>query len=616
MTQTIGQKLRAEREAQKLTLEKVFEVTRIRVPYLQALEDDNLSRVPSPVQARGYLRNYAEYLGLNFQQLLDEMRVASQQQASGEVIGPADDTPTLRHTLQPSETATLDPQPATQTREPSPALASDMGVDTVQEQSVFIEEVTPLVSPKPKPVRRKKTEAQSEPASTESKPKRRGRKKIEPEPKPVPVSEAESPEAPQDRLEPVEVPVTLVEPIPPPEPPAGQTVNASPESTLQTEASDSLWQTWLKRLSSVLSARMKRHTLVQRQAPDSQNDPEAGFVGPENVAESDNRRAPVQTQNLSLHKSSEIFKEIGVELRVRRELLSLHLDEVERNTHVKAHYIEALEKGVMDELPSTVQTRGMLSNYATFLDMDVDALLLRFADGLQARHRERNPQKPARKPGEPIIANVPPIRTFIAGDIIFGIGIAVLLVGFAIWGVSRVVAIQSQQEVQLTAPSISDVLLASPDPSQVNSTATLQPVESFPGLVTVTIVIPTQDVNVEVQINLIASERTYMRVVVDGEVAFDGRTVPGNAYPFQSAGQIEVLVGSGAAIRVVYNGRDMGLMGSFGQVARNIYTASEIITPTALASPTGASTVTPTLTISPTTLSSTNTPAPSSTPSP
>ena len=71
MTQTIGQKLRAEREAQKLTLEKVFEVTRIRVPYLQALEEDNLSRVPSPVQARGYLRNYAEYLGLNFEQLLD-----------------------------------------------------------------------------------------------------------------------------------------------------------------------------------------------------------------------------------------------------------------------------------------------------------------------------------------------------------------------------------------------------------------------------------------------------------------------------------------------------------------------------------------------------------------
>ena len=72
--QTIGQKLKQAREAKRLTFEKVFEATRIRVPYLQALEADDLSAMPSPVQARGYLRNYAEYLGLNFDQLLDEMR--------------------------------------------------------------------------------------------------------------------------------------------------------------------------------------------------------------------------------------------------------------------------------------------------------------------------------------------------------------------------------------------------------------------------------------------------------------------------------------------------------------------------------------------------------------
>ena len=125
---------------------------------------------------------------------------------------------------------------------------------------------------------------------------------------------------------------------------------------------------------------------------------EVTFAGSELVPESDVQRAPVNTKFL-VQKSSEIFKEIGVELRQRRELLSLHLDEVERNTHVKAHYMDALEKGAMDELPSTVQTRGMLSNYATFLDLDVDVLLLRYADALQARHRERNPQKPARKAG-------------------------------------------------------------------------------------------------------------------------------------------------------------------------------------------------------------------------
>jgi hypothetical protein len=139
----------------------------------------------------------------------------------------------------------------------------------------------------------------------------------------------------------------------------------------------------------------------------------------------------------------------------------------------------------------------------------------------------------------------------------------------------------------------------------------------IPGEATVTIVIPTQDADVSVQVNLIAVERTYMRVIVDGEELFNGRVVPGTAYPFQAEAQIEVLVGSGAAIRTVYNGRDLGLMGTFGQVVNNIYLPEEVITPTALSSPTIASTVSPTATVPATsTASSTLTPVPSNTPTP
>ncbi len=90
MTQTIGQRLKAEREEQRLTLEKVFEATRIRVLYLRALEADDLSVLPSPVQARGYLRNYAEFLGLDFDAILEEMHALNMQPASGKVVGPAD----------------------------------------------------------------------------------------------------------------------------------------------------------------------------------------------------------------------------------------------------------------------------------------------------------------------------------------------------------------------------------------------------------------------------------------------------------------------------------------------------------------------------------------------
>jgi cytoskeletal protein RodZ len=307
--------------------------------------------------------------------------------------------------------------------------------------------------------------------------------------------------------------------------------------------------------------------------------------------------------------SAEIFVEIGAELRRQREMLSLHLDEVERNTHVKAHYLSALEVGAMDNLPSTVQTRGMLSNYANFLDLDVDSILLRYADALQARHRERNPQNPSRNPGDPIVSRIPPIRSFIAGDIVFGFGIAILLIGFTVWGVTRIMTTLSEEDIQPTAPSISDILLATTDPSLFTPTATLAPVEDGLLAPTVTIVIPTQNLDVNVQINLIAVERTYLRVIADGEEVFNGRVVTGNTYTFEAETQIEVLVGSGAAIRVVYNGRDLGLLGDFGQVVNNIYLEEEILTPTPLPS------LTPTITPTPTaTVPGTSTPVPSITP--
>ena len=102
-----------------------------------------------------------------------------------------------------------------------------------------------------------------------------------------------------------------------------------------------------------------------------------------------------------------------MQLRRRREMLSLTLDEIERHTRMRAQFMDSLEKGNFDELPSPVQTRGMLANYAGFLDLDVDTLLLRFADALQARHRERHPEKPAGRRGQPIIPeNMPRLAHF------------------------------------------------------------------------------------------------------------------------------------------------------------------------------------------------------------
>ncbi len=62
---TPGQALAARREERGLTVEQVAAATRIGADHLRALEADNAGRIAAPVYAKGYLRTYAKYLGLD-----------------------------------------------------------------------------------------------------------------------------------------------------------------------------------------------------------------------------------------------------------------------------------------------------------------------------------------------------------------------------------------------------------------------------------------------------------------------------------------------------------------------------------------------------------------------
>ncbi|MDB5460635.1 MAG: putative transcriptional regulator [Caulobacteraceae bacterium] len=61
----IGQALRALREAQGLSLEAIAQTTCIRRAYLQALEEMNIEALPSRPFAIGYVRAFAQTLGVN-----------------------------------------------------------------------------------------------------------------------------------------------------------------------------------------------------------------------------------------------------------------------------------------------------------------------------------------------------------------------------------------------------------------------------------------------------------------------------------------------------------------------------------------------------------------------
>ncbi|MBI2442590.1 MAG: helix-turn-helix domain-containing protein [Candidatus Levybacteria bacterium] len=66
----IGQKLREERLHRGLSLEDVAKATKIRPSFLAAIERGEYKKLPSSAYAQGFVRNYAEYLGLSKREVL------------------------------------------------------------------------------------------------------------------------------------------------------------------------------------------------------------------------------------------------------------------------------------------------------------------------------------------------------------------------------------------------------------------------------------------------------------------------------------------------------------------------------------------------------------------
>jgi len=545
MPESIGQRLKQTREARYLTLERASADTRIRVLFLQALEQDDYSAMPSAAQGRGFLRNYAEYLELNIDEMIAEIQRSAP--APAEVSGPLPQV-----NLQETE---IPPLVNEEDETPAPRfLGRWLGRRPKAVPAAETESSEPVLEEIPVRVEVELTEAVAEP-----KPRGRKKKKVEEENLP-PAEEIEKKEI-EESL-PVDADLLPVE----------EDAKAG----------------FISRLVDFVQSRFKKKESEPFPAVEEEGEPEQS------------------TPFVPTLPADVIFAEIGVQLRERRELISLTLEEVERHTHLRAVFLKALEDGAMDRLPSPVQTRGMLANYAAFLDLDTDKILLRFADVLQARRHEKYAEIPREKVQTEVITSMPFLRTFIAGDLVFGVMMIAILAALAIWGFGRLVSSSNDQNenVQATAPSIVDVLGDVPLP-----TASLQStfvavdeniaVTSTAGAdLLVSPDAPTPGVAANVTVSIFSLERVFVKISVDGEVAFEGRMAPRETKLFEAENQVVVLTGNASSLRVTYNGTDLGLMGGIGQVVSRVYLISGVATPTATIPPTPTETplVTPSFT--------------------
>jgi transcriptional regulator with XRE-family HTH domain len=72
MSQSFGSRLRYERERRQIALKSIAEGTKIGMPLLEGLERDDVSRWPSGIFRKSFVRSYAEAIGLDPEPIVRE----------------------------------------------------------------------------------------------------------------------------------------------------------------------------------------------------------------------------------------------------------------------------------------------------------------------------------------------------------------------------------------------------------------------------------------------------------------------------------------------------------------------------------------------------------------
>jgi cytoskeleton protein RodZ len=89
----VGKKLREARARRKLSLQQVEEAIKIRVRYLQAIENEDWDALPGDTYARAFVRTYGSLLGLDGDRLAEEQRQLRGSARPGERLPRVDPKP-------------------------------------------------------------------------------------------------------------------------------------------------------------------------------------------------------------------------------------------------------------------------------------------------------------------------------------------------------------------------------------------------------------------------------------------------------------------------------------------------------------------------------------------
>ncbi len=243
---------------------------------------------------------------------------------------------------------------------------------------------------------------------------------------------------------------------------------------------------------------------------------------------------------------------LGRILEETRRGLGKTITDVEEATFIRGKLLAALEAGDYDTLPDPAYVRGYIQNYAKFLGLDPGPLLERYEK--ETGHTARSPINLP----EPVLAprnhaDAIPLRAIAA------VVAVIAVLSLAVWGVLRIASEPEPPPPLPTTPETTPTLEATepappvtpgiPDPSaeplpDEEPDDPDEPQEATTGPFDLRIVVASDS-------------SSWLRVTVDGLIAYEGTMAGGQTREWTVADEASVRIGRPAAVSIFRDDEDV-----------------------------------------------------------
>ena len=289
---------------------------------------------------------------------------------------------------------------------------------------------------------------------------------------------------------------------------------------------------------------------------------------------------------------------LGGLLKDARMRQGLSIEDLERETSIRKAYISALEEEQWDVLPSPVYVKGFIRNLSNFLHIDSIPLIEEYISVLNGNtgapkvednsNNETNLNSNKKGSSDKDLLGKPlkekPSEKKKSGAFLT-IALIVALVGAGAFYFMNKDGNSATETTTAAATEEKDKTVtetAKPKPTKVTEkipvannaqanqqqTPPAQPAAEQPQPAPSASAQPATGVNVSAKFN----GNCWIKVIVDGNVVFEDIAEDGSNLSWQGNDSISIVAGNAGAMEVTHNGKNVGAMGAYGQVAEKVFT--------------------------------------------